>query len=478
MIKKIKFIIFIILVIYQKILIANDSNLFSDSVFISKSVSRNLTTQNTYFDKFEKPIVPNLVGIQDFLYQIIKREGLKGEPAFFFLKAVCELNTINTLNYKYEIYNQLDNYELSHEQKVSLQEIIFNYGMDSIAKSLSFKVKSNNTPVDLINNVINTIEKLPVFTPNKAKSIEAITFLKSILFFGIDDSNNGSEDNEYENGTNCYNNDPECIHSSNEGLINYISDQLIRDEVFLKNSINFYLLAYQRQINNRVSEDDLVFSKEFKDNMLWNDVMSKVNNNPFQALRVISVFFHDECCNSLYAKSELNPVLELLNNLFENFYFGYFAPGSLAGLESNKYYQFKFSNLKKRYKKILNEDTEFYYNNYHFFGGVFIANELLRKNYSNINGLNFPIFINEVLGYYYKKVTMDVWMDEDVKYLWKNIVHENPYIIPVKPLTWSFNRFKKASLRLEMLTTRILFTAEQHYNGAKFVFDIYKKNTN
>lgn len=401
---------------------------------------------------FQPPQPARLEELHELIFNIFTQERFfKGEIAFYFLFALIKTESSNTQFYRQYVKNHLAEFELNPEQREWIDTIL----NSDQPISLPFRVD----PESGFEEALLMIDRLPFFVPNKQKTKEALSFLKKMIIGKNKD---------------CYTNDPECVHFVNSGLAQYSSQLLESDHELFRKAISFYVDQYKRSLVHKINNDHLTFESPFREKESWNELLGYFNQDAFVAIRILGMFYHDECCLlSANIEGGFGPLILLLQKLAESKNFKYYIPGALKGLAPSPYYQRKFQSLRKQFKKEFNDDRPFYLNNYHFYGGMFVANELLRHGHNNINGIDFSGFVNEALGYFYKKFTSPLWMNEDVTYLWTQVVHENPYLRPIKPAHWSVPRFRKAALILDMLSTRILYTAEQHRRGAEFASEIF-----
>lgn len=402
---------------------------------------------------------------QEAIFQILMEEKIQGYDAFFFLWSILESDPSAPSHFKDRISAHLKEYQMDSMD----EETIFNLlNGKPQTRTLSKSVSHQRTfgPGEGFGKALEIVQLLPDFFPGKERLLNAVLFAKEMVV--------GSFVND------CYNDDPGCVHGANFGLISYIGKQLEGDQKLYVDSLRFYVRLKKYDKLHRYEEAQFtIFAGEHQES-LWPMVLDATGGDPYQALRVVSIYTHDQCCTGIGTKkSELISFFDLLNYVSPTVDHGDYAessihaPGALPGITPSKKFIDRYQELQDRYFELTGSRPDFHLNNYHFYGGVFTANEFIRNGFANIDGVKFAIFASQALGFFYKKFTMPMWMKDDVLYYWTELMHEDQTAKPEKPADWDQRRFDLAQVEMELFLFRLDWTAEQHRLGAKFAYKTF-----
>lgn len=400
---------------------------------------------------------------QEAIFQILTEEKLKGNVAYYYLWVLLNSSKSAVARFKDRVTQHWGQYQLSEDESYQILKLLDG----SVSPRNVTKSEPNQRtfgPGEGFRVAIEIIKLLPDYFPGKQRLLNATLFAKDLIVGNID---------------GCYNDEPGCVHNANYGLLSYAGEQLETDQKFYVDSLRFYTRLKLYDQDHYLDESQFtIFAKEQES--LWPMILDAVDGDPYQALRVVSLYTHDQCCTGIEAsKPELSPFIELLNAVSTSASHGDYAEsnihalGALPGISPSKYFVERFQELQDRYFQLTGNRPDFHLNNYHFYGGVFTANEFIRHGFANIDGVKFAIFASQALGFFYKKFTMTMWMQGDVLYFWTNLMHEDQTAKPEKPADWDQRRFDLAKVEMDLFLFRLDWTTEQHRLGAKFAYKTF-----
>lgn len=403
---------------------------------------------------------------QEAIFSILTEEKLAGTMAYNFLFSLLGSDPSAPTRFRARVLQHFEDYHLDPDQAASIEELLNGRGKPE-QKNGERPTQRTFGPGEGFSKALEIVQLLPEYFPSKQRLVNAILFAKEMIV------------GRFEDG--CYSDNPSCVHSANSGLISYVGRQLESDQKFYTDSLRFYTRLKLYDQKHYLNESHFtIFSDEKED--LWSMALDSVGGDPYQALRVVSAYTHDQCCTGIEAsKPEFYEFFDLLNLMSPSANHGDYAesnihaPGALPGITPSKAFVKRYQELQDRYFDLTGSRPDFHLNNYHFYGGVFTANELIRNGFGNIDGVKFAIFASQALGFFYKKFTMPMWMEGDLLYFWTEIMHEDQTAKPKKPDDWDQQRFDLVKLQMDLFLFRLDWTAEQHRLGAKFA---YKKFLN
>ena len=417
---------------------------------------KNLTVITPAVPKFEI-MQPKLDELTRLTFKLLLEEKFQDHLAFNFVYCVLSSSAGAVEQYKTEILKNFANFQFnSHDSDFISRWISTGLKPQDPFKGSSF-LKYGETPAEAFDYALSIVNALPTVFPEKKKLGRAMAFTKQMIL---------------GDNPGCNANDPGCVWHSNAGLIEYVNKLLRQDKAFILNSLRFYgrLATFQA---SHPHAGDFTFSDKSPAIDMWPFVLEAVNGDPYEAIRVLMIFNHDQCCTDLPSDGELGVFMSLLNKISPtgNFH-GDFPEsvlqfsGALGGTIVPQKFIKRFEALSKRSGKTYRIGY------YHVYGGLFTAGELLRAGFGKIDGVKFSSFISEALGYYYKKFTMKLWLSDDAQILWHQI-KENEHTRAKKPDDWDAARFDKAKLNLDEMLAYLDYTADQHRLGANFAYKVF-----
>ncbi len=258
------------------------------------------------------------------------------------------------------------------------------------------------------------------------------------------------------------------VVSANSGLINYMRDEILyKDPSFLDLSQIFYEEIRRLDIEFKtLSVGDMKGNQKnpiylFDDPIeglpdLWKVALKTTKDfygqeDPYRALRLIALFGHDDIEQFIPTSPiydfEFRLKLNQLQNYIPHEQSVLYHPESIKGLSLSSETMRLVSVVQKEeeklnrsaqqlrselYNEITNKnltspDLEFYQTRlraykedsydttfdsayrlgqYHFYGGMFLATELIKSGYDKVWSIKLPIYIAESMAYFYKTHTM------------------------------------------------------------------------
>jgi hypothetical protein len=281
------------------------------------------------------------------------------------------------------------------------------------------------------------------------------------------------------------------LASNNEGVISYIAKSISNDPVWMTDALDFYSrlykmdhLADQWAITSRVGEvhvESIFDSKSSVD--IWSMALETTGGDPVRALRVLSTFGHDDLAHSLRSSASNHPEwLNLLNSVGPDQNSLLYANGAFGGLDIPAKMKADFAEMREEGRRLqkkypdandLNvEDATFRSANYHFIGGSFVASELIYRGHDRILGTRTPVFVSELLGEIYKRLTMEAdYLSGPAKELYEA---GYPKKAITRPATMDEKTFEISKYQVRMNLLFLEQTKEQHRLGAERAYEILR----
>jgi hypothetical protein len=262
------------------------------------------------------------------------------------------------------------------------------------------------------------------------------------------------------------------VGGANDGIINYYSSEISQDAQLVYDTIQFYTNIYSDSINTDGNHGQ-VWDRAKKD--YWNLALQTTNDDPWRAIRVLGIKGHDVCCNLLnskYFKSReafyFGPLADAVSQYREKMLY---QIGSIGGIVLPNSIMEMF-NLVRKQAIELGINQYYRAGHYHFIGGVFLAEELMRKNNEILAGIRMPTLISDFMGYAYKRLRIQSYLSADAKVLFESGCRFDKC---KKPETWDELKFKKAMYSLNSNLAFLKLTAWQHREGARFAWNVLHK---
>ncbi len=404
---------------------------------------------------------------QEKLINLLVEEKLTGEFAYQYLSILVQNKSL-VQNRAEQIKSLLPSLKLNQNQ---IDSVLFHLSQQNFAEDSNKTLNSEaNAPAFNLGMIFAELRKsfstLPHFKGLKHELLGATDLVQEMILGKIDTND-------------CYENSPSCMYGSNEGLIQYEGRELKRDHSLILDTLRFSLRITLLNQNDHHSGDFSIFDDAAKYN-IWKIALDSSAQNPDRAMQVINVFGHDVCCNGIGAfipNSQL--AMDLLNMFHPNSGSDsdpsshLFVEGALNGVKISRRLERKFKKLNERYHALNGKDAYFRAGYYHVYGGMLTARELLSHGYGYKDGIKFSSMISEMMGYFYKHFTLELFMDEDTKSLWTLSNEDENHLTTILPEGWTQDRFEKAHLNLEIATAMLELTQEQHRQGAEFAYRVY-----
>lgn len=403
------------------------------------------------------------------LWNLLSEESFNPHVAFLFLKAISSdcLENVDEALWA-QLRQALSYVELTEIQRTYLANklahpVSCESQSEDSAIGDSVQLRAAPSPRQAFDFLNEAILELPRLFPYKRKIQNSIKFLENFL---LGDT------------PSCYDDSPDCTYSSNKGIRDYLAKALESDSQFLLDSIKFYTKLRLLDATHPYTNGYRPFDSGDLD--LYKLALSWISPKPRRALRVLTVFGHDQCCNGLVEKSPSNLLaFSLLNELSPTVYSDdtphshLQSPGSLGGVVTSRSLRRKYRSFFQRYKAEYGVDPDVRSNYYHVYGGALSSLELVENGYAHFAGLKYASFVSTGLGYYYKKFTMNNFIRGDAAELWKQMDYNEDSRIPEQTESWTPQRYIRATLDLEKALLNLENTLEQHRAGADFVYRIF-----
>ncbi|MBC7385492.1 MAG: hypothetical protein H7301_04910 [Cryobacterium sp.] len=270
------------------------------------------------------------------------------------------------------------------------------------------------------------------------------------------------------------------IGLQNKGIIAHWSNSVSGDAVLFGDALDFYsrLQAIDRTSPNQLPE---IGVEETRDNFdIWDLALESTAGDRMRALRVLGIFGHDNVFRPLLPVGP-HPVWPATLNAFEPDGTSHlFKNGGISTLIPTKKIAGQFRFLRNRMEKLKSRfpdeyaksnfsDSMFRAGNYHYFGAAMLTAELVRLGNRNFVGLNMPVFASEVLGWVYKRISMEEsYLGTKGKSL---IALGYPQKNVIRPEEWTEAEFEFEKLKLDLNILHLELTAQQHRDGASWAYD-------
>lgn len=328
------------------------------------------------------------------------------------------------------------------------------------------------SPEDIFATFKSALLASPRFAPARQTLVGATDLLKDMIFGDTDDS--------YANGGS--------TSEANYGLISYTANQLETDLELLEAAIHFYtaLRFYDGgatlEVTGGAFQMPSVLGWERHQIDVWKLALEACNEDVVLALRVLTVFGHDDIKQKLPAPK--NPALashfKLLNSLMPTRQSQLYFPGAIPGLDIPQNRRAELDRLHEEYQKLYTgedaHDDEKYRScfragYYHFIGGIYTGTELTRHGFGKVSGVKLPVLLAEHMGYFYKKITMlNTYMSDDARTLYSMGLRKQGDRFK-KPADWEEKRYRRAKFEVELSLFYLDFGAYQHRSGANWAFE-------
>lgn len=367
--------------------------------------------------------------------------------------------------YRDELVALIDFVEMSDESKVKLIDMLDNKVESNIFNETILIRKS--LPISqVLKGIQNSIKeyRLPRKLKNKLKgSFETV----EELMLG------------HLKPGDCYDTNTSCQFTGNLGLIRYYSNEVEENHL-----LALAVLKASIRIQHLNKEFDLTIAPQFDDKYdfnLWPILVDVSNGDKALALEVLSVYGHDNIAklSSSFAKDKF-----LINVLQSNrpTQYGddknpkssYFFPGSLAGVMPRKKVIRKLNKAKRFYEKVHETKLSIRSGYYHVFGGALIAQEIHKRGFGHIYGIDIAGFLSHAMGYMYKKTQLSRYLTRDAQILYERAKGNEYKIRSLTRQDWDKKRFLKALANLKLHLALLSYTEEQHRVGARFALKVYK----
>jgi hypothetical protein len=267
------------------------------------------------------------------------------------------------------------------------------------------------------------------------------------------------------------------VAGSNFGIIEYLSGLLDRSPILASDALRFYSRVRQIDLSQPQSKADIILFDPKSQFNVWQLALEETDSNPFRAIRVLSIFGHDDVTQSVFSIYMNHRSWGDALNLFQPSNKSVlYQNGALDGLEASSELKEEFSALYQEglelYRQKFGDNAKsageglFRSGNYHFYGGAYLASELMARGHDRYLGVRIPEFVAELLGGLYKQITMQsVYLGPLEQKLY---LAGYPRIKPPKPKgveQWEYER-ALFSVRLNLLHLKL--TQEQHRKGAEW----------
>lgn len=450
-----------IVLLFSHLLVAAENFEFSqaEKIRVLKMMASNPAL---FVPKVKPPALaaePEVIATGERIWNLFGEEKPKGKSAYYILRSLLVTKT-TVAHFRDRVLTAIPDSGISAAQEKDLRALA-NAVREEDANDAPGR--DTGTPAQIFTYLGGFLASLPDFFPDKHKLQDAVAYTRGMVISPLAPETSES---------------PSQVWAGSKGLIYHESYELAHDADFLIDSVRFYvrLAAFDAAHPHPGNFDVYDSTKE----NLWKLAKHATGGNGPRALRVLSAFGHDQCCNGLYLDKawKLRPYLELLNYLSPTPYNSdnpnslLQAPGSLNGVTISSTMRSRFRKIEQRYVKLGLKVPKFRMGYYHVLGGVLSATELIRNGYAYADGVNLASFVSEGLGYYYKKFTMTLWLSADAGKLWQAMGQEETSS-PVKPADWTEERYERAILNLDENILFVDFTREQHRKGADFAYEVF-----
>lgn len=362
----------------------------------------------------------------------------------------------------YSNITQVINNKFSYDPKVVqnlisiLDKVCKSNMIDEESETDNYVVRSEEnmpSPFEILDHFLTLTEKLPKFLRSSFQ--KPIIDIKETVFKDVS--------NDYGNGN---------IGGHNTGLINYLSFTLANDPQLAYDSLKFYNLIYSSNPGGDTNHGQVW---DHSDLNFWKVAMNVCDNDPWRAIRVIGLKGHDVAANALNNKYFTDPNTKPLINLVEitsasrdkRFY----QNGSISGIRiPNKI--IKMFDFVKAQSSQLGRKDYFRAGNYHFIAGALVSEELLRKNNKYLTTVRVPTFIEDILGYSYKRIRILKYLTKDAVELFNKGCRFDKC---KQPYDWNDKRYLEAMYSLNSNLAFLKLTAWQHGAGARFAWNVLHK---
>lgn len=328
-------------------------------------------------------------------------------------------------------------------------------------------------------NWMKMLEKVPSFIRNHSKWYGALKISQEIMLTDVPTT--------YDGG---------AVTDLPVGIINYHSKKLMADESLRLMALVFYT-KLTRAPALKFGQRILIWEKTTRD--IWALALETARGDRLSALRILSVFGHDNGYNQLTTQyihqSDLSSEekVRLVNDFhflnYRNLNGGtYFA--DLYKPEGLKWNNGKPVNispwLMKQFQKESKRAVELGLGEnpqrlveadyYHFYAGAMMTVELAAKGYAKSGLIAIPVFLSELQGYAYKKLANQKYIQGDARKLYKLGCQKYHQKNCKRPSDWpagapSDLRFKRAKVMLDLNLLHVELNAEQHRLGALWAFE-------
>jgi|GEM_PF-3590067 len=277
----------------------------------------------------------------------------------------------------------------------------------------------------------------------------------------------------------------EDLHATNTGIAHYWSNEVQNDPVLFADALDFYsrvrrfdLLTDWKKPMGSIS----LFDPEVKIDA-WNEALESSDGDPYRAIRVLSIFGHDDITQALPVIGKQSERAAALNAFLPRSLSIIYANGGLGGMKISPGLLKKFTEMHEEAKSLMERYKDgifgldagptplnpmFRSGNYHFIGGMMVTAELVRRGHGNFAGLRLPVIVSEAAGWLYKRLTLES------KYLGNNgrkIFNLGyPAKVVPRPAEMTEAEFEVAKYIVRLNLLHLDLTKEQHRAGAEWAW--------
>lgn len=411
--------------------------------------------------------------------KILSESRLSGYANYYILSEMINALQNRTRDERELIRSTVNSIGLSLKDREKLlghidSEVENNFNIESNFKVMSFKKNTPSVRI-IFKELKESISQLKILSnKNKEKILGAIDLSQKILIGTL----NGEDD--------CYDNDITCQGESNYGIINFNSKKVQNNHKLFLSSFKFKADIIKL---GSVVESLPYYDAPLPKYDIWLYALKAAENDPYLALEVLTLYGHDSCAEYAYlsnTKNGLSFIPASLNAIFEIGDFGgcgdekNFMPthiqGALSGIYPSSRVSIKLKDVIQEYNRVFGKKFNLRTGYHHVYGGLLIAQEILRENLGKVSFINQATFISQALGYVYKRMQLPSYLSKNKAIdLFEMMNHDEFRSIPLKPKEWSEQEYKEAVATLKLNLAILDYTEEQHLQGAKFAFEVYKK---
>lgn len=329
-------------------------------------------------------------------------------------------------------------------------------------------------------NWMKMLDKMPSFIKNHSKWYGALKVSQEIMFTDVPTS--------YDGG---------AVTDLPVGIINYQSKKLMADES-LRLMAQFFYTKLTRAQALAPGQRILIWEKTSRD--IWALALEASHGDRLSAMRILSVFGHDNGYNQLTMKyidasTTLSPAEKMrLRNDFQflnyrninggRYFADLYKPEGLRWkngkpVNISPWLMRRFLKESKRAVALgLGENPQRLVeaDYYHFYAGAMMTAEMAAKGVAKSGAMALPVFLSEMQGYAYKKLANQQYIRGDAKLLFNLGCVKYHQKRCKRPKNWSSDeasdlRFQRAKVLLDLNLLHVELNAEQHRLGALWAFE-------